>query len=87
MEVPLRKFGYKPIIIAGRLTVILALVFFSLWKSVWFWFFLRFLIGIGNNFLHFGLQTWITALSSERNRGLIFLSMVYPLVWDIDLGQ
>ncbi|MFA9558624.1 MFS transporter [Evansella sp. AB-rgal1] len=69
MEHPLRKFGYKPVIIAGGLIVVLSLALFPLWKSFWFWFVLRFLIGIGDNALHFGTQTWITSFSPKETRG------------------
>lgn len=69
MEAPLRKYGYKPAIIAGGLIVIISLSLFPLWKSFWFWFILRMLIGIGDHSLHFATQTWITSASSESNRG------------------
>ncbi|RLQ94499.1 MFS transporter [Falsibacillus albus] len=69
MEGPLRKFGYKPIIIAGGGVVILSLALFPLWKTFWFWFFLRLCIGIGDNALHFATQTWITSFSSKERRG------------------
>lgn len=69
MEKPLQKFGYKPTIIVGGLVVILSLGLFSLWKSLWFWFILRLFIGIGDNLLHFGTQTWITSFSTAKNRG------------------
>ncbi|MFC4319912.1 MFS transporter [Litchfieldia salsa] len=69
MEAPLRRFGYKPIIIAGGLLVFVALALFPLWKTFWFWFFLRLLIGIGDHALHFGTQTWITDFSPENKRG------------------
>ncbi len=69
MEYPLRKYGYKPVIIFGGLLVIIALLLFPLWKSFWFWFFLRLLIGIGDHSLHFGTQTWITSFSPEHRRG------------------
>ncbi|MFT8319870.1 MAG: MFS transporter [Bacillus sp. (in: firmicutes)] len=69
MEYPLRRYGYKPAIVAGGLTVILSLSLFPLWKTFWFWFFLRLLIGIGDHALHFATQTWITSQSSEKNRG------------------
>lgn len=69
MEHPLRKFGYKPIIISGGLLVIISLILFPVWKSFWFWFLLRFLIGIGDNALHFGTQTWITSFSPKETRG------------------
>lgn len=69
MEFPLRKYGYKPVIIGGGLLVILALGLFPVWKSFWFWFVLRLLIGIGDHALHFGTQTWITSFSPENKRG------------------
>lgn len=69
MEGPLRRFGYKPIIIIGGLAVIVSLALFPIWKSFWFWFLLRLLIGIGDHMLHFGTQTWITSFSPENKRG------------------
>ncbi|WP_066372425.1 MFS transporter [Neobacillus fumarioli] len=69
MELPLRKYGYKPIIIFGGGLVCIALVLFPLWKSFWFWFALRLLIGIGDHSLHFATQTWITSFSSLERRG------------------
>ncbi|MDQ0175664.1 MFS family permease [Bacillus chungangensis] len=69
MEAPLRKYGYKPIIIGGGLLVILSLALFPLWKSFWFWFLLRLFIGIGDHALHFGTQTWITDFSPVHKRG------------------
>ncbi len=69
VEEPLRKFGYKPLIMFGGLTVVLSLALFPMWKSFWFWFLLRFLIGIGDHTLHFATQTWITAISPTQSRG------------------
>ncbi|MGC4376986.1 MFS transporter [Fictibacillus sp. Mic-4] len=69
MEQPLRKYGYKPVIIAGGFLVFLALALFPFWKSFLFWFVLRLLIGIGDHALHFSTQTWITSFSPENKRG------------------
>lgn len=69
MEQPLRKYGYKPLIMIGGLMVILSLALFPVWKSFWFWFVLRLLIGIGDHSLHFATQTWITSFSPEHRRG------------------
>lgn len=69
MELPLRKFGYKPVIALGGAFVVVSLLLFPLWKSFWFWFILRLLIGIGDHAVHFGTQTWITSFSQEHNRG------------------
>lgn len=69
MEAPLRRFGYKPTIIAGGILVIAALLSFPLWKSIVFWFVLRLLIGIGDQALHFSTQTWVTSTSSMDRIG------------------
>ncbi|MGN7408903.1 MFS transporter [Sporosarcina sp. SAFN-010] len=69
MEAPLRKFGYKPVIISGGLIVIISLLSFPLWKSVIFWFMLRLFIGIGDHALHFATQTWITSTVPPENLG------------------
>ena len=69
MEAPLRKFGYKPMILIGGLSVIISLALFPLWKSFWFWFLLRLIIGIGDHMMHFATQTWITDMSPIAKRG------------------
>jgi len=69
MEAPLRKFGYKPMILTGGLAVIASLLLFSAWKSLWFWFVLRLLIGIGDHMLNFSTQTWITSFSRKGRLG------------------
>ena len=68
-EAPLRRFGYKPLIIFGGLVVILSLLMFPLWKSVMFWFILRLLIGVGDHLLHFSTQTWITSTAERSTLG------------------
>ncbi|MER2261636.1 MAG: MFS transporter [Psychrobacillus sp.] len=69
IELPLRKYGYKPMIVVGGLIVIVSLLLFPLWKSVAFWFVLRLLIGIGDHALHFSTQTWITSFSPHHRLG------------------
>ncbi|MBT2584071.1 MFS transporter [Planococcus sp. ISL-109] len=69
MEPQLRRFGFKPLILVGGAMVVLALLAFPLWKSVLFWFFLRILIGIGDQALHFSTQTWITSTSPRHKLG------------------
>ncbi|WP_026693522.1 MFS transporter [Peribacillus kribbensis] len=69
MEAPLRKLGYKKMIIIGGCTVFVSLFLFPLWTSLWFWFILRLFIGVGDHMLHFATQTWITASSPVEKRG------------------
>ncbi|WP_205138818.1 MFS transporter [Virgibacillus halotolerans] len=69
MEKPMRKLGFKPMIIIGGMLVFISLAFFPLWESLWFWFVLRVTIGMGDQMLHFGTQTWITTTSPKETRG------------------
>ena len=69
MEKPLQKLGYKKIISIGALIVIITFAAFPVWKSIWFWFILSLIVGIGDNMLHFGTQTWITSFSPVSRRG------------------
>lgn len=69
MEKPLRRFGYKAIILFGGALVFVSLALFPFWQALWFWFMLRVAVGIGDQILHFGTQTWITASSDPQNRG------------------
>ena len=69
MEAPLRKYGYKPIIIFGGLCLLVSLLAFPLWKNVVFWFVLRMLVGIGDHSLHFATQTWLTITVPQHKLG------------------
>ncbi len=69
IEQPLRKWGYKPIILIGGAFVFVSLIVFPLWKSVTFWFVLRLLIGVGDHALHYATQTWITSTSDHKSLG------------------
>lgn len=69
LEKPMKKFGFKPIIVIGGMLVFISLALFPLWDALWFWFILRVAVGIGDNMLHFGTQTWITTTSDQKNRG------------------
>jgi len=69
IEQPLRRWGYKPIILIGGALVFASLLAFPLWKSVTFWFVLRLLIGVGDHALHYATQTWITSTADHKSLG------------------
>ncbi|WP_100012456.1 MFS transporter [Lentibacillus sediminis] len=69
MEKAMRRFGFKPIIATGGVLVFLSLVLFPFWEALWFWFILRMTVGIGDQMLHFGTQTWITTTAAKETRG------------------
>lgn len=69
MEKAMRRFGFKPIIAAGGVLVFLSLALFPFWEALWFWFILRMTVGIGDQMLHFGTQTWITTTAAKETRG------------------
>ncbi|WP_088008193.1 MFS transporter [Indiicoccus explosivorum] len=84
MEPQIRKFGYRPVILTGGGLVIASLFLFPLWKSVLFWFFLRMIIGIGDNMLHFSTQTWITSFSPQHRLGRNIA--IYGLSFGVGFG-
>ena len=69
MEKPMMKLGFKPFIVIGGIMVFVSLFSFTLFHSLTLWFILRMLVGIGDQMLHFGSQTWITTTVSEKTRG------------------
>lgn len=69
IERPVRRYGYKPVIMIGLFLLIGAIILFPFWQVFWFWFILRIIVGIGDNMLHFATQVWITSTSAKENRG------------------
>src|SRR5699024_8931694 len=69
MEKPVLKYGFRPILLIGGILVFTSFVSFTLWDSVTFWFILRLLIGVGDQMIHFGSQTWITSTVAYHKRG------------------
>lgn len=69
IEKPVRKYGYKPVIIIGLTMVGISLMLFPLWQAFWFWFALRLIVGISDNLIHFSTQIWISTTSTPEKRG------------------
>ncbi|NOU64969.1 MFS transporter [Paenibacillus sp. LMG 31461] len=69
IEKPVRRYGYKPVIMIGMSLIIIANCLFPVWQQVGFWFVLRLLVGIGDSALHFATQLWIVASSPKEKRG------------------
>ncbi|EUJ39209.1 putative transmembrane transport protein [Listeria weihenstephanensis FSL R9-0317] len=58
-----------------------ALLLFPMWFNLYFWFFLRLVIGVGDHMLHFSSQTWIGAMShpSKRGRNMAIYGLFFSL--------
>ncbi|WP_416148901.1 MFS transporter [Salipaludibacillus sp. HK11] len=69
IEKPVRKYGYKPVIILGLVMVGISLLLFPIWQAFWFWFTLRLIVGIADNLIHFSTQIWISTTSTPERRG------------------
>ncbi|NNU84834.1 MFS transporter [Geobacillus sp. BMUD] len=69
LERPLRRYGYRALILLGGFIVICSLILFPLFPSLFFWLALRFAVGIGDHMLHFATQTWITDATPPAERG------------------
>lgn len=81
VEKPIRRFGYKRVLIAGLLLDFFATLSFPFWTNIWVWFLLRFLVGIGNSSLHFSAQLWILTSCPEHKKGsyISFYGMAYGI--------
>lgn len=69
LEKPVRRFGYKPVIVVGMGIVAISTILFPVWDAFIFWMALRFLIGVGDSLIHFATQTWIVSTAKEHERG------------------
>lgn len=85
IEKPTRKFGFKPVIVAGMILVIGSIVMFPLTQNLWIWFILRLLVGIGDSALHFASQLWVVASAplDRRGRYISLYGMSYGLGFTI----
>lgn len=77
--------GFKKLIAAGLVLVMLSLLAFPLIPSVALWFVLRLLVGIGDSALHYASQLWILMMSTPENRGrsISFYGMSYGIGFSI----
>jgi MFS family permease len=69
LELVLRRFGYRTTIIAGMVLVTVTTLLFPVFQNYLVWFWLRFLLGIGDSALHYASQMWVTAISPPERRG------------------
>lgn len=85
IEKPVRRYGYKPVIMIGMSLIIVANCLFPVWQQVCFWFVLRLFVGIGDSALHFATQLWIVASSPKEKRGrnISLYGMAYGLGFSI----
>lgn len=77
--------GFKKLIIAGLILVMLSLIAFPIIPSVGIWFVLRIMVGVGDSALHYAAQLWVLMMSSASNRGrsISFYGMSYGLGFSI----
>lgn len=77
--------GFKKLIVAGLILVMLSLIAFPIIPSVGIWFVLRILVGVGDSALHYAAQLWVLMMSSASNRGrsISFYGMSYGLGFSI----
>ncbi|AOM83687.1 MFS transporter [Salisediminibacterium beveridgei] len=84
IEAPVRKHGYKPVIITGLVIVFISLMLFPVWQTFWFWFILRIIVGIADNLIHFSTQVWISTTSPKEVRGRQLA--IYGLAFGLGFG-
>ncbi|EGL81511.1 major facilitator superfamily MFS_1 [Caldalkalibacillus thermarum TA2.A1] len=84
IEAPVRKYGYKPVIVTGLTLVLVSIILFPFWQVFWFWFMLRVIVGMGDNMIHFATQVWITSTSPPEKRGRQIA--IYGLAFGLGFG-
>jgi len=84
IERPVRRFGYKPVILIGAAVILATLVLYPLWTNLYFWFAVRLLTGAGVTALHYSAQQWIMADSPAHLRGR-YISM-YGMAYGAGFG-
>ncbi|MBT2650116.1 MFS transporter [Bacillus sp. ISL-34] len=85
IETPLRRFGYRTIIIFGLALVTISTIFLPLFHSLSIWFILRLIMGMGDSAIHYASQIWITQIAPEEKRGryISLYGLLYGLGFSI----
>ncbi|MBA4601914.1 MFS transporter [Thermoactinomyces mirandus] len=83
--VVIRRFGVKKTILLGTSIVMVATSFFPVFSGFWVWTGLRLIVGIGDSFMHYATQLWITmnAPGEERGRRISQYGFAYGLGFGI----
>lgn len=61
--------GFKKLIVAGLIVVMIPLILFPVFPDLRLWFLLRFLVGIGDSALHYATQLWVLLVTPPGSRG------------------
>ena len=85
IEIPFRRYGYKPLIIGGLLLMLVSVSLFPFSANLWIWVVLRMMTGVGDSALHFCTQLWIIASSPKTSRGrnIALYGMSYSIGFSI----
>ncbi|QGG57874.1 MFS transporter [Paenibacillus sp. B01] len=75
IERPVRRFGFKAVIVTGIVLITAATLLFPLTAgSLTAWFLLRLVIGVGDSGMHFATQLWMVSRAPASRRGT-FISL------------
>jgi len=85
IERPVKRYGYRNVIVAGIAIVSMAGILFPLTESLAVWFVLRLLVGVGDSALHYTTQLWIVSSSPAEGRGkyISFYGMAYGIGFSV----
>ncbi|MCM3783844.1 MFS transporter [Neobacillus mesonae] len=61
--------GFKKLIVAGLIVVMIPLILFPLVPDLRLWFIFRFLVGVGDSALHYATQLWVLLVTPPGSRG------------------
>ncbi|PQP90539.1 MFS transporter, partial [Paenibacillus sp. AR247] len=68
-ERTLGALGFKKLVSAGLVLVLVSVILFPLVPSVKVWFVLRLLVGIGDSAVHYAAQLWVLMVTPAEYRG------------------
>jgi MFS family permease len=84
MAYPVRRWGYKPVILIGTGLVASSFVLFPVLDFMIAWAILRLIVGIGLSALHFSSQLWIQSTAPMEHRGKLIT--LYGMCYGIGFG-
>lgn len=68
-ERTLGALGFKKLVSAGLVLVLVSVILFPLVPSIKVWFVLRLLVGIGDSAVHYAAQLWVLLVTPAEHRG------------------
>ncbi len=67
----MKRFGIRPVLMAGLALTLFSMIAFKLYENVWVWFPIRFFAGFGLAIMFVATEVWVNMVADDRTRGRI----------------